>query len=94
MTSPINLTVKDRFQEEKELLGAHRNFTENDKLQACFDYAMLSFVDRICKAPLNESGASHFKILGAREFLEEFRKLSAMDTTPKLVDQLNLNHKA
>lgn len=90
---PSNPSPKARFLNDRDLHSAHRTFTESESLQRCFDYALLSYMARLSALPMNESGATHFRIMGAQEFIQEFRKLSATELTPQIVDGINLPHR-
>jgi hypothetical protein len=98
MPNVINPSPKTRFQENKNFVEQHRKLIERSDLQVSLDYAMLEYQKQLVATGSlggNEAAASHFRMLGAHEFVQVFKLLAEQVQQPvplKTVD--NLNHRA
>ena len=90
----VNKSPKSRFMEAKSLVDYHRKVTEPYDFQHILDHALLEYVAKLARQPAAEAGASHFKMVGAQEFMAELKALSFVESPRKIPDIDNLNHNA
>lgn len=90
----VNPSPKTRFQSIKKNISDHRDMIASQTFQTSSDHALMEYAGILAKLPLGEAAASHFKMMGAQEFLQTFRNMGEMPTpvSPRIVD--NLNHEA
>lgn len=93
MADPVfNPTPKQSFQADKRAMKAHLDLIARQDLNFCLNTALMEYQLRLVKASanLNDAASNHFKISGAIEFLDEFKKLSLqhVPATRKVEGQL------
>ncbi len=67
-----------RFQQDDRRTKAHLSLMERDDLAGSLDAALMEYQRQLCQnsSTLNDAAANHFKISGALEFLNVFKRLS------------------
>ena len=87
-----NPTPKQRFQEHKSNIEAHRRMIELNTFDFGVDFALQEYQRLLSQqsTTFNDAAANHFKITGALEFLQTLRNLGEMQTRPAVVDRDNL----
>lgn len=88
-----NPTPKQRFQESNDNISKHLKLVDSHEYQRAIDFAMLEYVDSTLSSIRDQGTAmvAGIKLLGAHEFLREFRDLSEVQTPirpPTIVDNL------
>lgn len=88
-----NITAKSRFQQKPANLSNHRAVVDTEAFTRGVDFAMLEYVDSTLSSIRDQGTAmvAGIKLLGAHEFLREFRDLSEVQTPirpPTIVDNL------
>lgn len=87
MAAPdFNPSPKKQFQLSKQRMKAHLELIGRPDLEDSLNTALLQYQWNLCKkmGNLNDAASNHFKIAGALEFLDEFKKLAAQ---PSAVDK-------
>lgn len=87
----VNLRPKVRFQQSNNNIAAHRDLVDRNDFQRACDFALLEYQAKLCEQEPN-AGIIGVKIMGAQEFLKEFRLLSEkmeLKTLPKISDNLS-----
>jgi hypothetical protein len=77
-----NPTPKQRFQESNDNISKHLKLVDSHEYQRAIDFAMLEYVDSTLSSIRDQGTAmvAGIKLLGAHEFLREFRDLSEVQT--------------
>lgn len=94
----VNPPPRQRFQETKTNISAHREMIQTPEFQRACDFALLQYQGQLAQQPLeanamNTAAVSHCKVIGALEFLDVFRKLAESPMmAPRIVDDGNLTH--
>lgn len=90
-----NPTPKARFQESVDNVKKHRDLVQLREFERACDFALLQYQANLSKVPLNEASATHFRLIGASEFIQVLRNLSESAELPTRVMQSeNLDHRA
>ncbi len=92
----LNPSPKARFQADKKLIEQHNRLIERSDLQTSIDYALLEYQAQLTgiAAGGNEAAAAHFRLMGAHEFINIFKRLSEQHQEPIIQTLDNLNHRA
>lgn len=93
----VNPSPKTRFQEQKALVDQHKRLIERNDLQTSIDYALLQYQSQLVGMSDvlngNSAAASHFRLLGAHEFIQVFKTLAEQHVPTVVKPQDNLNHR-
>lgn len=92
-----NPTPKQRFAEIKDLVSKHRDLVASPQFQVAADFALLEYQRQLSMTPFenyNACAASHMRVVGAQEFLQQFRNLAETSVPAKREVAGNLDHKA
>lgn len=89
----INPSPKTRFQQSADNIKKHRELVDSNEFQRGCDFALLQYQTKLASQQVDGqlAAASHFKVLGVLEFLQEFRFLSETIPTVVAKDRDNLN---
>lgn len=93
-----NPTPKAAFQESAQNISKHRDMIASGEFGRAAMFALLEYQRILCQNTppenFNFCAASHFKMLGAQEFLHTLRNLAESPKVPVIVPDGNLDHKA
>lgn len=86
----LNPSPKVRFQSSDQNISKHREMVDRNEFQRACDFALLEYQAKLCQQEPN-AGIIGVKIMGAQEFLKEFRLLSEkaeLKPLPRVSDNL------
>ena len=91
-TNPVhNASPKTRFMASNDNITKHRNLVDSREFERAADFAMMEYTAQLAQRESN-SAIVGLKIVGALEFLKEFRLLSEkpeIKPLPKVSDNLS-----
>lgn len=68
---------------DKKAVEYHRSTMSSPAMRASLDAALLEYQHQVClRTEVNMAGMGHFKMMGAREFVNELLNLA--ESTPEL----------
>ncbi len=84
MPANFNPSPKQRFQEDDRRLKSHLALLERTDLAGSLDVALMQYQWELSEnaSTLNDAAANHFKISGALELLNIFKRLSQQHAPP------------
>lgn len=73
---------------------SHRDLMQNDDLQRSINFALLEYQRQLCeqRSDVNSAAASHFRAMGALEFVQVLKTLGENVRMPAPTVVQNLNH--
>lgn len=88
----LNDSPKTRFQQSADNVSKHNALVTSRDFQRACDFSMLQYQAYLASQSVDGNGAaaSHFKMLGAQEYLATFRTLGSQPQIPKVLDRDNL----
>lgn len=95
-TPTVNPTPKQRFQLSSKAISDHRNMVQSPTFQMALDFALLQYGADLTlqRSDANLAAASHFRLMGAHEFIHTLRNLAEMPPRLPQEKEPNLIHKA
>jgi hypothetical protein len=88
--NPLHLTPKERFQFNAANIESHRRLVQTMEFQNILDYALLHYGHNLVRSS-DQSAATHFKHVGAIEFVEVLKRLAEPSATAKPTTRDNLS---
>ena len=92
--APINPTPRARFQSSSDNISKHRNLIGTHEFQRAIDLALLQYALDLSKTEASLASATHWRLLGAQEFIFTLRNLAEMPQHVTTAPPPNLIHKA
>ena len=91
-----NPTPKQRFISLGRI-QQHRDMIASEQFQSSCDYALMEYQAQLALRPMpsfNEAAASHIRLQGALEFIQQLRLLGEVPSNPPIVvERDNLDHR-
>lgn len=87
------LTPRLRFQENKVYCTAHRDLVVSDQFRSALEASLIEHVMALPETTEPDAAAAaHYRLMGARQFLNHLLNIAEQPKTPPIPLPTNLNH--